>query len=232
MGPHVVTKEKFLSLIGEKDILCFSVQHTGTWFVLRFLAKHPETNGISIGVERLTPDDSRRIFHAHLPGMGVGNEPDRKGLLQELARSYPVVIPMRDPVRAFFTKNKRAKDPDVACPGRLKQAEAFLWLPDLEGVHFMPVDCPPERRQAVLEECLAFCGLSPAAYVQDHAARWGVENTTNRTLPEEQAYIHGDIRPAMQTNGDAIGMLLKQREKLIPWMKSLGYKDLAWWTKS
>ncbi len=199
-----------------------SVNHTGTWFVLDFLAGHPGTGDVVelpsvLARNSLTPGS---IVHFHVAGCPpLWDAYD--GLRERM------VIPLRDPLACLCTRQARHPflDHRYIIDGFLRIAM------DHEGAQFFPVDCDPIIRWDVLRRILAHAGLDhDDEYVEFWARTWKPRNSIGYDTAEKGWYRDDAWDALRESIGPEFDLLLESRPTLIPFLEEQGYKELPWWT--
>lgn len=231
-----ISGDRLARAVEEKQVTCvLSPNHTGTWFVLDFLAEHPQTNDL-VEYRKVLATRSivqRSILHAHIGGRYFPlhpNEVDKYAAMAAytaLVRTGRVIIPLRDPMQALITRQCRHPFLDHRCI-----VEAFLNIAnDHPGVTFVPVDCEPSRRADVLRALLVGAQLDAREpLVMKWVADWKPRNSVGVDTPEKKMYRAGNLNELRKAIEPEIDYLLESRPTLIPFLKSQGYKEMSWWS--
>lgn len=204
-----------------------SIEHTGTFFVLRLLKQHQDTSELVLARHLPAPAcERRRILHAHIDDDYSPYE--RVDDLKAVPQGNPTVVPVRDPVKTLLTMAKRGWEG----PHIVRRMQDYKRLAEFEGVYYVPVDTErtEAERYTLLHDCLLFCNLTVQTYAKEMAKHWPKENSSYMSSPEEEAYLRGDPFPLRAKHPCALGALLDARDVLVPFLEARGYKDLSWWT--
>ena len=224
-----------------KDVaLVLSIQHTGTWFAIEFLRQHShagpfhELNKMIGG-----PLTEKSVVHAHIAGpefaSGQSRALGRKDGTNAIP-TYPayeilietdrVIMPVRDPMLSLLTRHGR--HPLLA---HTFIVDAFTRVAKKhEGVLFLPVDCEPDRRKALLYDVLTKANLAwDDPYIEIWSRDWKPQNVSPDTA-EKQWYRDGVWDKLYPVLKEEIDLLLENKHVLIPFLQELGYKELPWWT--
>lgn len=227
--------------MNKKTIFVTSVQHTGTWFVLRFLENFiPNIHHTFKMIREPTVVKEDAIVHCHFPvanisGWGTGME--LGGILTFLS-IFKTVIPVRDPFAALLTRESRHPEErhfDII-KGFIKMVE--LRVMEYPNVKFLPIDLykTVEERLALLNEIVDHCEIDVTEH-QDLllkiATEWKKEGYTPQNRFVEM-YKEGDMEQIMFLLGpkQAEVEYLKNQHEIIftQFLEKLGYKrkDLLW----
>jgi|TARA_Y100000310_G_scaffold334455_1_gene414264 hypothetical protein len=240
----------------EDVIFVPSVQHTGTWFVLKFLERFgykpaPAINFFNGAIARI---EERSALQVHLPvanhlDMVVHPDPFevRNGDVASplslnsiivLSKIFKTFMPVRDPLAAILTRE--ARHPELRhfyiVDGFIHMAK---YLSGNSNVMFLPIDLmdKPSQRQELLIRILKHCGVhinkEVHNIVNEVAAVWEpVNDTPNNKFRE--AYKEGNKGKIMFDIGAKtaeVEYLKNSASIILPFMKSLGYTkaDLDLW---
>ena len=202
-----------------------SVNHTGTWFLLRFLEAHPRSTDRFEIFDALARNafNERSILHFHVAG-----EPPLWDLFDAVLPTGRVLVPVRDPLAAMITRHARHPFLD-----HRYIATGFARLAANPGsATFLPIDLP-ERvfdRAAGLSTVLRSVRWdADPNLVASRAGSWGKENSIGYDTAEKAWYRAGDFSNLRRTIGREIEALLDLRSEIRPFLEDLGYKDLSWW---
>lgn len=213
-------------IVRKNSVVVASVNHTGTWFLLRFLSSFPSSGG----TELLEVHDAlarnaineRSIMYFH-----VGGVPDMWDWFEHLRDRLPVLVPLRDPMQALITRQARHPFLDHSY-----QVDAFVKIATSDhGLAFVPVDCEEQDRLSVLTRAVTTSGWClPNSHIETWASSWPVHNSVGCNTAEKQWYRDGNKTGLRSTLSVEIDALLNSRDILIPFLKKQGYKELPWWS--
>lgn len=211
-----------------------TIQHTGTWFLLRFL-EHYIPNIVETWklLQDNQPVQRPAILHTHFPVVDSFSLPNKKSLpldtISTLANLFPTVIPIRDPLRALLTRECRHPEYRhfYIVDGFVNAARMFSGHPN---VVFLPIDLPlsADVRRNLLASALAHCGLIPDDTLGDVAEQWPVHNPTpcNRF---QELYDNGDwdtLQVLLGAKNAELDYLRNKAAVIKPFLASLGYTRL------
>lgn len=214
--------ERLSREVALKDaIVVPSVNHTGTWFVIDFLAGHPGTGDVVELPSVLARNALRTgsIVHFHVSG-----SPPLWDAYEGLRER--VIVPLRDPLAALCTRQARHPflDHRYIVDGFRRIAE------DHEGATFFPVDGDPTYRGDVLREVIRNTGLGlDKSYIDFWARTWKPRNSIGYDTAEKQWYRDGAWDELRRSIGPELDHLLDSRQILVPFLQDQGYTDLPWW---
>ena len=214
----------------EKVIFCPTIQHTGTWFVLRFLEK--------LGYQIVLPQKALHsdwvlerevpvVLHAHIVPFYYKPTPFFKGTFVSYGRDpleqfvvrkdqlsvsdikllchlYKTIIPIRDPLAAILTREVRG--PEIRHFFIVDAyREMIQGLSMCPNVKFFPIDLDYtfKERKSLLEKTVQHCSLEVEQYIHvinDTAKSWQKENPTPENRFHEP-YEAGDIDTIRQWLG-------------------------------
>jgi|TARA_Y100000310_G_C20622054_1_gene783909 hypothetical protein len=229
----------------DKILFLPSVQHTGTWFVLRTLERFGY-NAVDCwrllggGVNINDPS----TIQTHFPieqAYGVPFEEDKwmnVNSIQVLSKIFKTIIPVRDPLAAILTRE--ARHPELRhfyiVDGFVSMAEK---MSGNSNVVFFPIDLNPDpnARKELLSKLLTHVGVEETKNVtvemNSIASTWTVQNETpgNRF---KKAYQNKDKEEVTFLLGSKIAEVdyLKNKASIIlPFLASIGYtkEDLDLW---
>lgn len=244
-----------------------TLQHTGTWFLIQFLLAHPQISGFS-EFWPLNPWDLEKEFKAYpdkaLKKAGLSLEKNKKSLIhqhftsEEAGLSYymvnnavaliqPGVVPIRDPLLALISHERRAKiSGDLDRLRNIKNPDSILIAWDrvihldkvfrgagLESFFFFPLDLltasDTYSREIWLGEVLETYYLNrDIDLCQKWAEDWPIINSTRSAF--KKTYALGD-KELMESEQPVIIKSLQKREKnWRGFFEELGYKNLLWWS--
>ncbi len=230
----------------ESVILVATVQHTGTWFVLDMLKEHGDISNIILfkdlvknNIAQVPSPETKSVIHVHIASTFEGIHPNDEMksllpiLLAPMVRFYRTVMTVRDPVRCLISRHLR--HPEL-CHNYI--VDGFVYMAECKSsgldIFFVPVDLIGEainstRRQMIVEMA-RHCNIGYVPRMEQAADEW-LAPSYNVTGPSElkDSYQKGKfnlIRQAIENELE----YLKSKESIIkPFLKSLGYKNLAWW---
>ncbi|MCP4475390.1 MAG: hypothetical protein GY821_12660 [Gammaproteobacteria bacterium] len=241
-----------------KDIIFVpSVQHTGTWFVLRLLEKFgyeiKTTKDILDG--KVIESGKKTVIHTHFPITNnlnkiVPNDPFELRTYNSdaplcinsivmLSNMFKTVVPIRDPLAAMLTRE--ARHPELRhffiVDGFVQMAN---YLSDNSNTMFFPVDLlahkEKNRRDMVLKT-LKHCGIEideeAEGKIDEVVYHWKAENDTPNNRFKE-LYKEKDIFTIDYLLGAKIAEVeyLKNKAAIIhPFLFEIGYTkgDLDLW---
>ena len=208
--------------------LIASIQHTGTWFLIDLLRNHPEVKDFWLekDFDKIDEENISLIHtHMHLLNNEIFDQVKNK------IDSYQTIIPVRDPMKSLITRHKRHPELDHS-----SIVYGFECISKLENVFFFPIDVYKRKsdRNKLIIDAFSFLGLSrPNVYIRRFARAWKPRRSTSKRskIDLDKAYSNGQmdvIKNAMPEEYE----ILKDKEYIIrPFLESLGYKDLSWWSK-
>ena len=221
-------------------ILVLSAQHTGTWFLLELLQLHPAVRRVEYSDwPRYRPlEGDVTVLHAHLGVPTDERFPDGKYLSRERAvelvggTDCPVLIPMRDPLRAIITRETRHPhgDHQHIVQGIAAGAELKTRFP--HRVHFFPIDVDVATREARVARARALyetLDLTFPTEAEAFAHRWMAPSyNVSSPHPLKVWYDLGDWE-SIRDSGLATSTMtsLPEHETARDLLDHLGY-DLAW----
>lgn len=222
-----------------------SIQHTGTWFTIKFLEKFgfeaKEAHKVLINRKRLT---NPTVIHSHFPilrDFDMNMDMDRwsrwqltlkdrsLGLraIELMVNIHPAVIPIRDPFAAILTRE--ARHPNLRhffiVDNFIELAQIFHKHP---GVIFLPIDLPwtIKQREEHLKKIARHCGLDEnAPHIKQTAAEWVPENITPKNRFKD-LYNSGDLDQLQLLLGPKwaeVCYLRNVASILFPFLSDLGY---------
>jgi molybdopterin-guanine dinucleotide biosynthesis protein A len=232
-----------------------SIQHTGTWFTIRFLQNfYPTAVEADKVWKNQSLPDGRCVLHSHFP---IVRQPEiqidmdwwsrRQMVLKDkfldlrtielLASMFKTVIPVRDPLAAILTRETR--EPHLRhfyiVDGFVDLAQRFWGHPN---IFFLPVDLPWSKQKRTEElikllEHLEIPVKENMEMLQQFSAEWKPQNVTPGNKLK-QLYQNGDIEQIRYLLGPKVAELkyLSNMAAIIhPFLVDLGYTkgDIALW---
>ena len=234
-----------------------SVQHTGTWFIIRFLQNFfPSVIEADKVWKHKTLPELPCILHSHFP---IIHRPEiqidmdwwsrRQMALKDrfldlrtielLVGMFKTVIPVRDPLAAILTRETR--EPQLRhffiVDGFVELAQRFRHHPN---VVFLPVDLPwdEQKRRKMLIKVLKHVGGHPnneenKEIIDKWAIDWRPENKTPGNQLKE-FYQQGDIDKILYYLGPKraeVKYLSNMAAIIHPFLVDLGYTkgDINLW---
>lgn len=212
-----------------------TVQHTGTWFILRFIEKFGyEIKQARFIIRDHEPVKKNTVIQAHFPMTESGTVYDYShphyNIIKLLTNLMPTVIPLRDPLRAIITRE--ARQPNLRhyyiVDGFVTLAKEYSEHPN---VLFAPIDLKTDyiARHALLTNIARHCGFDTESPIIEEVAReWPKENPTPDNRFEE-IYNKKDWEQLKYLFGPKVAELeyLKSRQHPIkPFLDQHGYFDL------
>jgi hypothetical protein len=204
--------------------LVCSVHHTGTWFVIRFINRHPDTKNMGTPALKKVLDGRHGLkedntLHAHFLH---GKE------IIDLANKFNAVIPIRDPIASIITSKERVPKED---PFRIYTEFTRLLQVDKDKVFFLPVDLYKKKiyKVGLLRSLESFLNLTyNDNWVNEYAEQWKPINTQGVYKDKKKYLIEKDFNYTYHKYNKYIKVFQKNR-KIKNFLKDLGYKDLLWW---
>jgi hypothetical protein len=241
----------------DKVIYVISVQHTGTWFAIDFLRGHSKVRNeifqwkdvrVCQAFPPLEPD-IWDIMHVHLGTCWhhttdfaeYDSALDMKCQMPLLAdmfvKTFPTVMPVRDPLRAIITRQIRHPDKthNYIVNGFIYMAQVWERMEEMGPVVFLPVDlnitAPLYDKVTALSRILTMLDLPIEPYVEEYARKW--EAPAYNTTPDValknwcKAGEKEKVKEALPTEW---AYLQAHESKIRPFLEHLGYKELMWYT--
>lgn len=221
-----------------------SVQHTGTWFVLRVLERfgYNAVDGYRLLAGGVNINDPSTI-QTHFPieaSYGVPFELDKwmgVNSIQIMTKIFKTVIPVRDPLAAILTRE--ARHPELRhfyiVDGYINMAQKLSGNPN---VVFFPIDLNPhpDARRDLLTKVLTHCGVDfvdKKAIINSIANTWTVQNETpgNRFKEAYETKNKDELVFLLGSKMAEVDYLKNKASIILPFLDSLGYtkQDLDLW---
>lgn len=209
-----------------------SVQHTGTWFLLRALKRHSRVDDIiEFGQmrERTSEPDKKYVLHVHI---GDGGCPlylpyhSTYMALDVLMRVLRTVIPLRDPLLSLLSRQKR--HPMLL---HTHLINGFLYLAQMQGdCFFLPVDIltNPDERKETLNGLFDYLGLEKEPFIDEWAEQWKVVNENPIPYSEIDWYREGAVNKLRGLFPEEFDYLQSHAYIIKPFLSKHGYKNLIW----
>lgn len=221
----------------KKGALIVSVQHTGTWFAIEFLRRHPSLrSGEFIELSEVFKHkmiSPYPLIHTHLGGSTQIEYPERvnkfisRDDFIEFIQIPTTVVPVRDPLLSLITRHKRHPMLD-----HRYIVDGFLTLAEVEDlVTFLRVDCPRDDRRSELGKVSALFEPGPdhvKHYLDREARQWVVRNSVGGG-PLNISYQQGMFDEIMDEIREELTYLLEHRSTIVPFLQRRGYRELSWW---
>lgn len=237
----------------------FTVQHTGTWFILDFLKEYLgkgfnliQLSHFISGIKSKTGDnifrkDKLNILHHHLyapynthgdfieggayttPSPYYGPE---QFLFDQTRRSVPFLITVRDPLLSLISRQNRHP---TFSHGYMVLAFEHISELNVDKEVFFPIDLDYTYDQKVeyLKRILVMLEIpylnKMKNVLDNHAKKWSSTNKSKDQLELKVAYAANDFDHIKKYLGPEFTTLLSKRDIIIPFLKKVGYKDLGWW---
>jgi len=200
---------------------------------------HPMESGDL--VEKFGPN---LVFQEHLRlDPTTRNRIDRTQVL--IATVTPTVIPVRDPLASLISYQVRADEAGrISETGFAPRSHVEVWvslaqtwekiLKNFGHIQFMPWDLLGLGDRFECAEKLV--GISTDLGLRDalpsmRCAREIIHNNDLGPYPLKEAYQEEDLDTIREgVSGGAVNLLISKRGLIIPFLKSLGYSDLMWWS--
>lgn len=211
-----------------------TIQHTGTWFTLRFLEHYiPNICEVWKVLKENRPVQSPAILHTHFPVVDSFSLPNKKSLpldsIYTLANLYQTIIPVRDPFAAILTRECRHPEYRhfYIVDGFVNMIERFGEHPN---VYFLPIDLYTDKlcRMEVLKSVLKHCSIDIDDFVNETAENWPVHNPTpgHRFKQLYQDKKWSEIQLLLGPKNAEIEYLKNKASIIKPFMKKIGYTEL------
>ncbi len=212
---------------GADILFCPSVPYTGTTFLLEFLRNNPSIKDFASMSWIIRSDrefkEGTTLVHAHLTNNLIP-------LIIEYARSWPIVVPLRDPLLAILSNNNRNY-----YNTSLSIVDCFIKLVVVLKSHnpiYVPIDLldelPAWKRGSELIRIFYPLGFISPSHCTKLAVEWPRMNAQESYLLRQ--YYYDDDGAAIK------GIIPKEWDKLIaarsflqPFLENRGYKNLLWW---
>jgi len=222
-----------------RPVFLLSLPHTGTRFLLDFLAACPGAAGVTpmlaAPVKRQTHRNDR--FLVHWTHLLAGSSPSIDAAV--LLTGLRPLVPLRDPLAVAISHHARGSRIDRQswneAPERFDKLNAALVPLDLASE-----ELTAEKRAGLLGHVLLRGGLpgndvyrdDVRYYIHDFVATWRSRRETWRTsTPLHAAYAAGDVAPIKKALPDAWEWLRYSRpaqKEIKPWLNYAGYSNLLW----
>jgi len=231
-------------------------QHTGTWFMLRFLLGHPDV-GAYIPNFQLVPallgeKDCRAIFGSKLVKTPVPEElapPGKITIVHEhsgnpgshawawLSLPHAALFLIRDPLRIMMSWNHALPKHPLTHTVQVWKRLA-IWLPRFEKLHklvIFPTDQleheSVETRKKYLCDVLDGFGLKPSGHVDEVAKQYKQTNvhSAGPIIEAKKAYVARDVAFFEANMPEAFKALRAEEKTMRPFFERW-YKDLLWWS--
>jgi len=232
-----------------QPIVVFSVQHTGTWFVLEALKKLTKRRLLLIDklpASRQTVEFigscSDAIIHRHLHldeplvRIDVSKPPFggelayfnyNKQVYREVVATLPCVVTLRDPLLSTITRHNRH-------PGRNHEyiIEGFRFLAETSTDEKQPfyfrVDIEPSGRRPLLAALSEYVNIDPDEETFNSIMKWHFVNTTRDNSRLKFAYAQGNINAVQNALANECNLLRKYSPRILPFLHKIGYRNLPW----
>lgn len=223
-------------------IFCLSQIHTGTVSTLAWLDLHEESDGVLLSTEVYeSGDELKTVYHEHI--RRDHQDVSRMSRSQiVLAWNHPTIIPLRDPLAALISYQRRAEDTNQIDTELFRPAtdivDRWIMLAESEAriprVNYLAWDLPaPHSRPPPAEGYdIRAPGLWDTAQglgLRDpRPCRSGLPKlNTSGDYPLKDAYQAGDFDGLSELCG--LPHLIDSEDKLRPFLERRGYRDLLWW---
>jgi hypothetical protein len=217
-------------------IFIISAQHTGTWTLIRHVERSPDIDEVGMltktkpnVIEGYRAADKLFCFHDHLSTAYRATH-----MVTPYAVDVPIVVPIRDPLRAVLTRQTRRSDLEHAYI-----IQAFCAMAEFinkYNVMLFPVDLPVdvEVRLRQLGKLYKFLGIKAPGALKQHAAEWELHNVSYKKdwKEDKQAFDYlykaRDYEKIKRYVPTSAWVLEQVQPKLQPFMERIGYEDLMW----
>ena len=189
------------------------------------------------------------LIHFHF-GEGEAHFPDDRAkhfpyeLVEYMASIFPTVIPLRDPLLSLISRQARYPDLDHSY-----LINGFVYLVQLSQKFrpfILPIDVlakhSDKQRYGELADLMKHLGLDLEPYLALWSVSWSVFNPTSAIAESENNeemktalslmagyYETGDVGKLYEIFPEEYDYLKSHEPLLKPFLKELGYRDLAWW---
>jgi hypothetical protein len=212
-----------------------TIQHTGTWFVLKYLKQFvPICKEAAEILKDKKIINQQMIIHAHLPipDSIEGEKSLSFNAIEIMSNIFKTVIPIRDPFAAILTRE--ARHPELR---HFYIVDGFKYLSasmqDNPNIKFFPVDLP---MRSLLIDTMVHCGIDPHPHhdiICQTAKSWKPENPTpnNRFKRLYKRKNIKQIRFLLGPKWSEIEYLKIHASVILPFLASIGYakEDLNLW---
>jgi len=140
---------------------------------------------------------------------------------------FPTVVPVRDPLVAILSAHAKK--------GFKYQNEhvvrEFKYIARMENAFFLPIDLEQSRhdRAIKLQRLLMHCGLDIESYIGTIADEWQPVNSRSSENNLRQVYASKGITKQIKSVPGVMS-LLGAEPVIRPFLESLGYESLPWWS--
>lgn len=228
----------------DKVLFLPSVQHTGTWFVLRILEKFGYNAVDCMGlIDGDVNINNPSTIQTHFPVEASSGVPFELGKwmdvisIQVMMKIFKTIIPIRDPLAAILTRE--ARHPELR---HFYIVDGFVSLAEKmsgnSNVVFFPIDLNPhpDARRELLTKVLKHCGIDftdKKEEINFIANTWTVQNDTpgNRFKKAYADKNKEEIKFLLGSKMAEVDYLKNKASIILPFMASLGYtkEDLDLW---
>ena len=147
------------------------------------------------------------------------------------------IIPIRDPFLSLLTANYWSNEPLTQNNyiERLKPWSEFIKTVELlkarKSLNFACLDLIETRDEKInlLKNILDNIGIDDNGYSQECAENWVPLNSKTPSAIKEK-YKNRDIDFFEKNNPDELNILRYYEKELRPFLESIGYKNLMWWS--
>jgi len=228
----------------EDIVFVASVQHTGTWFVLDMLKKHPDIHSVRL-MEDLTlikeemPDNKKQVIHSHI-STSDHVHPREHGkylnpiMLLSMMNYYKTVITIRDPMKSLISRYLRSPGFDYKYI-----VDGFVFIAELaitsNNIFPIPVDLLKQSNLTVRRDvirCLAkHFGISYTPAMENAAYKW-LAPAYNITCPSniKDSYEKGELGLVNSVIKEDVCYLQSKEDIIRPFLEYFGYANLPWWS--
>lgn len=190
-------------------IYLYTVQHTGTWFLVKALLEHPEVKGFHTmeglnspkghGKKHQVTDfgtiteglsDGWNVIHVHAEFMKDQRDNFKKGaMLHALFQTGPTVIPLRDPLLSVISRHRRHAALHPHFDLIYSWADFLGFVNSRFGVDFIPIPVGLDTTLDHVNHMYDRIGLSPHKLKSTTPA-----NSVNKPSSLLDAYNNKDMR--------------------------------------
>jgi len=215
-----------------KLIFVPTIHSTGTWFCLELLKSHKSvTNFITEKTfveKKFFNLDGTIIFHHHFDNT-------QRDLSDFMNHSDKIVVTVRDPLLSLLTANARKQGGETL----YHIIDGFLTLIDWASkydIFLLPVDLYYHKsvmeRYFLLRNLFDFVEFDYEPYISWWAHEWPIFNTVGPDIGRsyKNLYHSRNIAGVSELVPEYYKTLVKHESILRPFLESLGYRGLLWWT--
>jgi len=151
-----------------------------------------------------------------------------RSVIEFFAATFPTVVPVRDPMVAILSAHAKK--------GFKYQNEhivrEFKYIARMKNTFFLPIDLEQSRHDKTikLQRLLTHCGLDPEPYIGRVADKWRPVNSKSADSKFRKRYQDEGMTRQMKESVPGVWSLLEAEPVIRPFLESLGYESLPWWS--